>query len=245
MPDTSAASLGRVVLPHVVAEDGSLSISALGGAMVTRVLPEASADKTREFHFDVTIHPDHPRLRGLPKPPTHFHPYQEEYITILQGALGVELEGVEHLLRPGDAEFVIGRGVNHRLCFPSGEDSSAEPIRFYVSGERTATAFSLDLTFFENWYGYQEEVVVQGKKLDMIQLLSVWDAGDSYLTLPWWVPFRSTVSLVMGVVVGRWIGGLLGYQPFHRCWTTDWDLACAKMETSVFQRRFADRAKTA
>lgn len=34
--------------------------------MVTRVLPEATADKTREFHFEVVIHPDHPRLRGLP-----------------------------------------------------------------------------------------------------------------------------------------------------------------------------------
>lgn len=213
--------------------------------MVTRVLPEATADKTREFHFEVVIHPDHPRLRGLPPPPAHFHPYQEEYFHVVQGALGVELDGVERVLRPEDGELAVRRGVNHRLCFPSGEDASLDPIRFYVSGEKTATAFALDLTFLENWYGYQEEVVVHGKKLDMIQVLSMWDTGGTYLTLPWWVPFRSTVSLAMGVVVGRWIGGLLGYQPFHRCWTTDWDLACAKMETSVFQRRFADRTKTA
>ena len=46
----------------------------------------------------------------------------------------------------------------------------------------------------------------------------------------------------MGVVIGRWLGGLLGYQPFYRKWTTDWDLACSKMETSIFQRRFADRS---
>lgn len=213
--------------------------------MVTRVLPDANADNTREFHFEVVIRPDHPRLRGLPKQPVHFHPYQEEYLTVVQGALGVEIEGVESVLRPGDGEFVIRRGVNHRLCFPSGDGASAEPIRFYISAERTAIPFALDLTFFENWYGYQEEVVVHGKKLDMIQVLCMWDAGDAYLTLPWWVPFGSSVSIAMGVVIGRWIGGLLGYQPFYKCWTTDWNLACAKMETSVFQRRFADRVKTA
>jgi hypothetical protein len=72
----------------------------------------------------------------------------------------------------------------------------------------------------------------------------MFDAGDSYLTLPWWVPFRSTVSLILGVVVGRWIGGLLGYQPFFQEWTTDWDEACRKMETSLCQRRFAAKGKT-
>lgn len=213
--------------------------------MVTRVPPDTNTNSTREFKFEVAIHPNHPRLRGLPKPPSHFHPYQEEYFTVVQGELGVEIEGVERVLRPGDGELVVRRGANHRLCFPSDANASTEPIRFYVSAERTATAFALDLTFFENWYGYQEEVVVHGKKLDMIQVLCMWDAGDTYLTLPWWVPFRSSVSIAMGIVIGRWIGSLLGYQPFHKHWTSDWKLACDKMETSVFQRRFADRAKTA
>ena len=69
------------------------------------------------------------------------------------------------------------------------------------------------------------------------------DAGGSYLSLPWWVPFGQTVSRTMALVVGRWVGGFLGYQPFYRKWTTDWDLACQKMESSLFQRRFADRSK--
>lgn len=65
------------------------------------------------------------------------------------------------------------------------------------------------------------------------------------MTLPWWVPFRRTVAQALSVVVGRWIGSLLGYQPYYRQWSTDWALACDKMETSVFQRRFADRTKAA
>ncbi|KAK4235970.1 protein SchB [Achaetomium macrosporum] len=260
MPSKDAATPGGDLLPHIVGDDGTVSLFALGGAMVTRVLrepPEADAradsSSTRQFHFEVVIHPDHPRLRGLPKPSAHFHPYQEEYFTVIEGALGIEIEGVERVVRPGDGEFVVRRGVNHRLCFPSPsasadsaeEEQQQEPIRFYISAERTTNTSALDLIFFENWYAYQEQVVVYGKRLDMIQVLCTWDAGDSYVTLPWWVPFRSFVSRAMGVVVGRWLGGLLGYQPFYKCWTSDWELACSKMERSVFQRRFTDRAKTA
>lgn len=70
----------------------------------------------------------------------------------------------------------------------------------------------------------------------------MFDAGGSYLSLPRWVPFSRTVALVLGVVIGRWVGGLLGYQPFYQKWTSDWPLACEKMSRSVFQRRFSDRA---
>jgi mannose-6-phosphate isomerase-like protein (cupin superfamily) len=222
--------------------------------MLTRVLPQpegdARGDSTRQFQFEVVVYPDHPRLRGLPKPPAHFHPYQEEYFTVVQGALLVEIEGVERLVEPGGGEFVIRRGANHRLCFPSSTTlgltaQEQGPICFYMSAERTDNMTALDLVFFENWYAYQEEVVVHGKRLDLIQMLCTWDAGASYLTLPWWVPFRSSVSRALGVVVGRWLGGLLGYQPFHKGWTMDWELACSKMEASVFHRRFAERAKTA
>ena len=73
----------------------------------------------------------------------------------------------------------------------------------------------------------------------------MFDAGGSYMTLPWWVPFRGRVSQLAGIVIGRWLGGIAGYQPFYRKWSDDWQLACEKMETCVFLRRFADRAKTA
>jgi hypothetical protein len=71
----------------------------------------------------------------------------------------------------------------------------------------------------------------------------MFDAGGTYLSLPPWIPFGQTISISLGVVLGRWIGGLLGYQPFYRKWTSDWELACQKMEASVFQRRFAVRDK--
>ena len=49
--------------------------------------------------------------------------------------------------------------------------------------------------------------------------------------------------MAAGILVGRWIRGLLGYQPYHKKWTTDWDLACENMRTSMLQKRFADEVK--
>jgi hypothetical protein len=72
----------------------------------------------------------------------------------------------------------------------------------------------------------------------------MFDAGGSYLSFPWWVPFGQNISRGLGILLGRWVGAMLGYQPFHRGWTTDWQLACEKMETSVFQKKFSDRRKT-
>jgi hypothetical protein len=67
----------------------------------------------------------------------------------------------------------------------------------------------------------------------------MFDAGGSYLSLPKWVPFGRTIARSLGIVLGRWVGGTLGYQPFFEKWTTDWDLACEKMDMSIFHRRFA------
>jgi hypothetical protein len=102
-------------------------------------------------------------------------------------------------------------------------------------------AAELDQAFFENWYGYQEDIMLRGVTPDPIQVLSMFDSGDSYLSPPTWVPFRHFLGRCMGIVVGRWIGGLLGYAPFHPEWTTDWDAACTKMEQTWTQRRFAVR----
>jgi hypothetical protein len=179
-------------------------------------------------------------------------------VSVSEGALAVEVEGIEHILRPGNAEFVLRRGVNHRLYPPPKEVSSK--VCCNLSAEQTSSAFALDLVFFENWYALQEQMVVHGAKLSLIQIMSVsilcayvssgltpqmFDAGDSYLTLPWFIPFRSLVSRLLGVVLGRWVGSLLGYQPFYKEWTSDWDRACEKMETCMLQRRFSDRKKSA
>lgn len=71
----------------------------------------------------------------------------------------------------------------------------------------------------------------------------MFDAGGSYLTFPTWIPFSRRLAQLVGIVIGRWLGGLLGYQPFHRKWTDDWPQAAEKMRASIFLRRFANQAK--
>lgn len=159
-----------------------------------------------------------------------------------------------------------------------GEEREGEITKFWLWGEETEEAYQLDTVFFQNWYGYQDEVVRKGGGMDLMQVLCVrvplfssplpgflsssflllpfsqtllalaglkpkqmFDAGGSYLCPPWWVPFGRTLSRVAGIVLGRWVGGMMGYQPFYKKWTGDWEVACGKMETSVFQRRFARR----
>jgi hypothetical protein len=56
------------------------------------------------------------------------------------------------------------------------------------------------------------------------------------------MPFRRTVGYWAQIVVGRWLGGLLGYKPFYREYTTDWDYAVAKMKSSFFQRNLVNEA---
>lgn len=77
-----------------------------------------------------------------------------------------------------------------------------------------------------------------------LTLLQTFDAGGTYLSFPSWVPFGQSISQGLGVTVGRWAGGLLGFQPFYQKWTTDWQTACNKMNTSVCQRRFAKALKS-
>jgi hypothetical protein len=71
----------------------------------------------------------------------------------------------------------------------------------------------------------------------------MFDAGGSYLSLPTWIPFSRTLARALGIVMGRWVGSLLGYQPYYRQWSTDWGLACERMRSSIFQRRFAVEEK--
>jgi hypothetical protein len=99
--------------------------------------------------------------------------------------------------------------------------------------------------FFTNWYGIQDDVVLRGKEIGLLQLMSTFDAGGSYLSFPSWVPFARYTSRALGMILGRWLGGMMGIQPYYRKWTSDWDAACKKMEKSLFQRRFARRTKMA
>lgn len=72
-------------------------------------------------------------------------------------------------------------------------------------------------------------------------ILQMFDSGHSYLSPPWWVPFRGFVGLWVGIILGRWIGGLMGYAPYYPEWTSDWQGACDHMEQTWVHKRYAIR----
>jgi hypothetical protein len=63
---------------------------------------------------------------------------------------------------------------NHRL-YPCVTDQRI--TRFLLSGSDTAESYKLDEIFFQNWYGYQDQVLLHGEKVDLIQVMSVSTAG--------------------------------------------------------------------
>ncbi|RYP60256.1 hypothetical protein DL769_008190 [Monosporascus sp. CRB-8-3] len=222
--------------------DADPQVTVLGGAVHGRLVSHPK----RSFALEISLDLEKGKDFFKHKPPTHFH-VQEEYIEAVEGKMGLELEGREIVLTPEHGRFAIKPYANHR-SYPmplSVQEKGNTRVKFLLSAEKTPEAFELNSVFFENWYKYQDQFVMHGEKLSLIQLFSTFDAGGTYISLPNWLPFGQYISIAIGVVIGRWIGGLLGYQPFYRKWTTDWDLACRKMETSMFQRRFADySAKT-
>ncbi|KAL4967236.1 cupin domain-containing protein [Aspergillus stella-maris] len=233
---------------------GEDPLTKFSGAISVGTLPRPA---NRQFLFHGVMRPSRGIYAKLvasgKKPPTHFHPSQWEFFRVLRGNLTIDINGVPTHRTPADGEMAVPPYTHHVIYGTPGTEMNE--VEFLVSatdpdlgtdaaggdGNGKGAAVVMDQAFFENWYGYQEDVFQRGERLDFLQVLAMFDAGSTYLSPPWWVPFRCWVGLFLGVVLGRWIGGLLGYAPFYPEWTTDWDAACDKMEQTWSQRRFADR----
>ncbi|KAF3005330.1 hypothetical protein E8E14_002873 [Neopestalotiopsis sp. 37M] len=207
----------------------------------------------RAYAIEAEFRPQHRLAKAIfnpsSKPPQHFHVYQTEYIKVEVGKLVVQVGGREHLLTPEDDELSIPPWTYHCLYPPSSATSLSEEerrvtgdIKIVLSSEKTTEPFHEDFIFLENWYHYLNDIVIHDAKLDLIQLLSSFDAAGSYLAFPPWLPFGRYLSRAMGVLLGRYVGSTIGYQPYYLRWTTNWQGACDRMNTSVFYRRFAKPA---
>ncbi|KAL9618595.1 MAG: hypothetical protein Q9160_006706 [Pyrenula sp. 1 TL-2023] len=235
---------------------GEDPLSKFGGALEMSTLPRPP---NRQFEFHGYMRPSlgiyKKLIEGGKKPPTHFHPNQWEFFRVIQGNLTIDINGVPTHRSSKDPEIAVAPYTHHVIYGTPGTEMNEVEFVVSASDVQGNAMGAMDQAFFENWYGYQEDVFQRGQSLSLIQVLStlklanpytnvlwqMFDAGDTYLSPPWWIPFRATLSLCFTIVLGRWIGGLLGYAPFYPEWTTDWQGACDQMEKSWTQRRFADR----
>ncbi|KAI5804960.1 hypothetical protein EDC01DRAFT_641472 [Geopyxis carbonaria] len=196
----------------------------------------------RAWCFKVSFYPQNPRLLALgdKRPPSHFHPYQAEFFEVVAGSITVEIDGKPIKRTPSSGEFTVHPWVNHRIYPTPNTDEKEVVLLVSATATEGTGGTEMDSVFFENWYRYQDQALSGGESVDVWMREQMWDAGGSYMSLPWWIPFGKYISVYfLGIFVGRWIGGLLGYRPFLKEWTTDWDVACKKMRENVFQRRFA------
>lgn len=147
----------------------SLLLSSFYGAVTSRQVYHPN----RSFALEVQLDLEKGRDIFVHKPPTHFH-LQEEYIEAREGKLGLEIEGKELVLTSDDGAYTIPPFTNHRSYpLPRSEQNGGNVVRFLLSGEKTAMSFELSPVFFENWYKYQDEILVTGASISLIQLFSV------------------------------------------------------------------------
>lgn len=126
--------------------------------------------------FECIFELDHPRFVQLKdqKPPMHFHSSQHEFMQVLEGRLCYEVEGRELVLTPEDGEVCIEPWTHHRLLpTPPTDGPSGRRSVFMLSSTDSDQVFKLDDIFYENWYSYQEEFIIHGGSLSLLQVLIV------------------------------------------------------------------------
>ena len=161
------------------------------------------------------------------KPPLHFHRYQQERFDVIDGDMTVEVDGVKHRYTKNDPVVWVPPYAHHVIYGTPGVVQ--EEINVIVSSVDMRkgdglTNNQLDRLFFENWYGYQEDVFrAGGNKFDTIQVLSV-----SMLNL-----LLNHPPLTIRPAFRCWghlrdpsmVGALSTYRcdrTGHRCWPVDW-----------------------
>ena len=75
-----------------------------------------------------------------------------------------------------DGEVRFQKGEHHRLFPHFGRDGGGEEGEktvFVLSGEESGEVFQLDTVFFQNWYGYQDRFVSEGRGPSLVQVMSV------------------------------------------------------------------------
>lgn len=168
------SSLGIVCICGMLSIVHSNKVFSFGGAVRTRILEQPD----NAYTFEAIFRPSHPLGSKIfaQKPPMHFHPYQNEHIRVLEGKLVVEVDGHEHVRSASDDDFRVDAWTNHRLypfCPAISSNTEAEDVRVLIWGQKTTETFHEDILFLENWFKYQDDIVMNKKNVGLLQILSV------------------------------------------------------------------------
>lgn len=145
-------------------------------------------------------------------PPYHWHWRQDEYFRIRRGRYIFTVEGVETTYTRDDTAaqpiHVPPRQHHTFRLDPSSEDEQGE-----IEISAAPADDGLSERFFRNLYSYLHDCHTQDVGPSLPQLLLFLDDAEVSLALPGPRWLANPASWALGVVVGRWFGGLmLGYK---------------------------------
>jgi hypothetical protein len=107
----------------------------------------------------------------------HLYLHQEEDVKALSREPIVDLDAQSHRLSPDSDQLYVRPWAYHRLYpaapLPTNEDcvasSSVQTTKVLLSGQTTAEPFQLDVLFLENWHKYLENILMNDKRIDLVQ----------------------------------------------------------------------------
>ncbi|SMR50978.1 unnamed protein product [Zymoseptoria tritici ST99CH_1E4] len=139
-------------------------------------------------------------------PPPHWHWYQDEYFHIKEGRYIFTLEGITTTLSATSPQPIhIPARARHTFKV---DPTHSGPCTIEIS--TTISPRGADDRFFRNIYSYLDDCYVQNLSPSLPQLLLMLDAAEISMAFPGPGWIARPASWVFGVLVGRWLGGLLG-----------------------------------
>ncbi|GAA5825277.1 hypothetical protein JCM11251_006915 [Rhodosporidiobolus azoricus] len=183
-------------------EDGGRAY--FGGAMVlwSEETPEGRFVSRHLFKGD-SPHTNKGK-ESIATPPLHYHIYQTETLEVLSGKMCYILSGKEDVAKKGDKIVLPPGPENAHTFWRSTEDDEDLMMAATVSGGPNEGFCD---EFISNFYGYLSSVTMAGQSPSLFQMLHFLDDADVVLADP---PFG--LGRVLNVVLGRWLGSLLGYK---------------------------------
>lgn len=141
-------------------------------------------------------------------PPYHWHWYQDETFNIVQGRFIFTLEGRNLRRSAQDGPIVVPHRARHTFRV---DETAEEPCIIQISLASPGSGSSEK--FFRNIYTYLSDCDDQKIQPSLPQLLLFLDDAETSLALPGPTWIVHPLSWLLGIIIGRILGGMiLGYK---------------------------------
>jgi mannose-6-phosphate isomerase-like protein (cupin superfamily) len=158
----------------------------------------------------------HAKAQGFEKsetgPPPHIHLYQTEYFTAISGVLGLECEGKQILLKPGDPELSVTPGKMHRFW---AQEGGGEKDNMVVRVRVDPSPGGMDESFIRNFFSYAADCETHNLPLSPFQLFLFLWSHDMVLALPLPLPLNKALHWFISVVAVRLFGYRASYPEYY------------------------------